>query len=353
MFPPKKWLTTGTRRTSVRCREATSGASTRAPYSPVSTATGACGSIVSGCRRPGGPVSGGGGPVHRGEEAGAHAEGGGLVAPEGSGEGTGHPDAVLVLGEPLVGDGVGKGSVGHQVVLVGGEDHAPADGGEERLLPAGHRVAHGRRLLPGVGPHPLSVREPAYPERDTGHGGQGRIAVEHTGQRVLQHRSVVLVGAHHDLPVHLDSSVEKGTQPSQAGRPPSIAKKVGPDVGIGGVDGDEQRTQPLGQHPLEVHFGEPGEGGEVAVEEGQAIVVVLEGQAAPHAARQLMDETELAVVVAGPDPVENSRTDLGPQRLTGLLFDLQGDRVGQAGPADHQVELALVHQEAVLDDVAG
>ena len=156
---------------------------------------------------------------------------------------------------------------------------------EEGVLPQLHRVAHRGRLVPGVGPHGRFVGEPAHPEGDAGHGGQGRIAVEHTGQGVVQDGAVVAAGAHHHLAVHLDAPVEQGLQPSQAGGPAAVAQQVGPDVGIGGVDGDEQRAEPLGEHPLEVHLGEPGQGGEVAVEEGQAVVVVLEGQAAPHPLR--------------------------------------------------------------------
>ena len=41
MLPPKKWLVTGTSRMSSLPREATNGASTRAPYSPVRMAIGA------------------------------------------------------------------------------------------------------------------------------------------------------------------------------------------------------------------------------------------------------------------------------------------------------------------------
>ena len=77
------------------------------------------------------------------------------------------------------------------------------------------------------------------------------------------------------------------------------------DVGVGGVDAHVQRRQPLGDHPLEVGLGEAGERGEVPVQERQAVVVVLQVQAAAHALGQLVDEAELAVVVAGAHPVEH------------------------------------------------
>ena len=54
-------------------------------------------------------------------------------------------------------------------------------------------------------------------------------------------------------------------------------------AGIGGVDTDIERRQPFGNHPLQIRFGETGQGGEVAVQERQPVVVVLEIQALPHA----------------------------------------------------------------------
>ena len=55
-------------------------------------------------------------------------------------------------------------------------------------------------------------------------------------------------------------------------------------------------------------LGEAGERGEVAVQEAQPVVVVLQVQAAAHALGQLVDEAELAVVVARADAVEHARS---------------------------------------------
>ncbi len=170
-------------------------------------------------------------------------------------------------------------------------------------------------LLDGVGAHGLLVGEGADPEGHAGHGGELRVAVEHAGQGVLEHGAVVAAGTDHDLAVDLDPPGQQRTQPAQAGGTPPVAQQAGPDVGVGGVDRDEQRAQPLGQDPLEVHLGESGQGGEVAVQERQPVVVVLHRQAAPHALGELVDEAELAVVVARADPVEHGRGDLDAERL--------------------------------------
>ena len=50
-------------------------------------------------------------------------------------EGAGDADAVLVLGEALVGVGRGEGAPGEQVVLVGGEHEPATEDCEEQVLP--------------------------------------------------------------------------------------------------------------------------------------------------------------------------------------------------------------------------
>ncbi len=148
----------------------------------------------------------------------------------------------------------------------------------------------------------------------TTHSDELGVLVEHTDQGVRQHLAVVDVGAHHHLAVHGDAVVEQRPQPAQARSASAVAQHPRPHLGVGGVDADVERAQALADHPLEVGLGEAGERGEVAVEEAQPVVVVLLVQAGAHARRQLVDEAELAVVVAGADLVEQGRVHLGPVR---------------------------------------
>src|SRR5438270_6511927 len=67
------------------------------------------------------------------EEARLHAGAVFSVAHQLALEGAGDADTVLVLGEALVGAGLGEGAPGQQVVLVGGEDEAAAEDGEEQV----------------------------------------------------------------------------------------------------------------------------------------------------------------------------------------------------------------------------
>ena len=106
------------------------------------------------------------------------------------------------------------------------------------------------------------------------------------------------------------------------------------------MDADVQRRQALGHDPLEVGLGEPGERREVPVQEAQPVVVVLQVEAAAHALGQLVDEAELAVVVAGADPVEHGARHLGAERLTGPLGDVQLEL--EAAARDVEVDVGLV-----------
>ena len=110
--------------------------------------------------------------------------------------------------------------------------------------------------------------------------------------------------------------------------PRRLRSMRGPHVGVGGVDAHVERRQPLGDHPLEVGLGEAGQRGEVPVEERQPVVVVLQVQAAAQARRQLVDEAELAVVVAGADLVEQRpsaprRRAARPRRLATSTVELE------------------------------
>ena len=186
-----------------------------------------------------------------------------------------------------------------------------------------------------MGAHLALVGVAADSERHCAHARQPGVPVQDPGQRVLEGGTVVDARAHDDLSVHLDPPVQQHLEPAQAGRSLWVAQHLRPQLGIRGVDGDEERAQPLGQDPLGVELGEAGQGGEVPVEERQAVVVVLEVEAPPHPLGQLVDETERTVVVAGPDPVEDGRGDLDPEGLSRRLVD--PDQPGQRRPgAAHQ-----------------
>ena len=105
---------------------------------------------------------------------------------EGVHEGSGHADAVLVLGKPVVGPGGGEGPAGQQVVLVGGIDQPTAQGLLVDALPLGDGVEDAGRLRGRVGAHLGLIGELADAQRHDADGGQGRVLVENAGHGVLE-----------------------------------------------------------------------------------------------------------------------------------------------------------------------
>ena len=202
-------------------------------------------------------------------------------------------------------------------------------------LPRPDDVDHALGLGRRVQPHRRLGVELRQAERHDGHRRELGEPVEHAGQRVVEHVAVVDAGAHHDLAAHLDAVIEQRPQPPQAHAAALVLQHPVAHVVVGRVDRHVQRRQALGDHPLEVGLGEPGERGEVAVQEAQPVVVVLQVQAPPHALGQLVDEAELAVVVARAHPVEHGRLHLDAERLAGPLR--HGDR--QLDPTADDVEL--------------
>jgi hypothetical protein len=110
-----------------------------------------------------------------------------------------------------------------------------------------------------------------------------------------------------------------------------------------------QWREALADDTLEVRLGEPRQRREVAIEETQPVVVVFQVEAPAHPLRQLVDEAELAVVVAGAHPIEHGAGDLGAERAPRRLGD--GDLLFEAVAGEQQVDLGLVGPQPPLDDV--
>ena len=272
------------------------------------------------------------------------------LGPHLTGELRGHADPVLVLGQVVVGVERRERPSGQEEVLVGGVHQAPAQRVDEPLLPRGHDVDDPLRLRPGVRSHLGLGGVVAHPERHDAHRRRAGEPVEHAEQGVVEHVTVVDAGAHHHLPVHLDAGVEQRREPPEAGGAAPVAQQPGPQLGIGGVDAHVQRAQLLGDDALEIGLGEAGERGEVAVEERQPVVVVLQRQALPHARGQLVDEAERAVVVARAHAVEHRAGEVEPQGHAGVLLDQH--QLLEPAAADLELDARLVGLDLVPDDVA-
>ena len=140
------------------------------------------------------PVALGRRTVHPREEAALHAGRRRGPTTELQLEGAGHPDAVLVHREALVGVRLGEGPAGQEVVLVSGEDQATPEHAEEGGLPALDALDDRFGLGRAVGPHGRLVVEAGDAEGHHAQAGQLGVAVEHPAERVVEHRTVVDAG---------------------------------------------------------------------------------------------------------------------------------------------------------------
>jgi hypothetical protein len=118
------------------------------------------------------------------------------------------------------------------------------------------------------------------------------------------------------------------------------------------VNRDEEGAEAFGEDPFGIELGEPGQRGEVPVQEREPIVVILHVQTPSHALGQLVDEAEGAVVVAGPYAVEHRGGHLDPEGLARLFVDADEARQRCAGAFDHDAEVVGVGQLLEIDDVA-
>ena len=166
------------------------------------------------------------------------------------------------------------------------------------------------------------------------------------GQREIELIAVVDARAHDHLTVHGDAMIEQHAQPPQRRCAALIAQHLRPQPRISGVDADVERRETFGDDALEVGFGESGQRREIAVQEREAVVVVLEIQALAHALGQLVDEAELAMVVTGLHDRTTRRVDLETQWLTSGLDDL--DRQTERPAAiDFDGEIGVVGEQSV------
>ena len=75
-------------------------------------------------------------------------------------------------------------------------------------------------------------------------------------------------------------------------------------------------------HPLKILRSHIGHSDEVTIKEGQAVIIILDGQAAPHVGSNHIHEAKIAVIGAAPDAVKDSTLELHPQFLVKVLVKL-------------------------------
>ena len=78
----------------------------------------------------------------------------------------------------------------------------------------------------------------------------------------------------------------------------AVHQQALPDLGLRGVDAHVQGRQPVFDDPLRVLLLEVGQGGEIAVAEGEPVVVIADVEHVPQPVRESVHEAEIAAVGA-------------------------------------------------------
>jgi hypothetical protein len=116
------------------------------------------------------------------------------------------------------------------------------------------------------------------------------------------------------------------------------------------MDRNVQWGNPFRHNSFEVKLSESCERREISIEKRKPIIVVFEIKRFTQIGRQLVNETELAMVVAGSDLVEQCRVDLGAKRFARLFLDFK--RNLEPTPINVQTDFPLIGEKSVGDDVS-
>ena len=163
-------------------------------------------------------------------------------------------------------------------------------------------------------------------------------------------RPVVPVRAQDDLGVHGDARPGQALHARhQVALDARLPEQPVPQLGVGRVDRDEQGREPLLLDPVELALVEVGQRDVVPVQERQAEVVVLDVEALAHAARQLMDEAEHALVGAGGDLAGPRRLELDAEVGSAAV---EGGLERAAGALDGEAQARLAPVKVEVDHIS-
>ena len=118
------------------------------------------------------------------------------------------------------------------------------------------------------------------------------------------------------------------------------------------VDGDVHRREAAGDNALGLLVRDVGERHEVALQEGEAVVVVSQRERGAGLGRQHRHEAELTGVHAGADPVEEDVGEVDAPVLTRLAPELAGGDAAVARVKDLELAAGAVGFPAPVDEVA-
>ena len=129
------------------------------------------------------------------------------------------------------------------------------------------------------------------------------------------------------------------------------AQHLRPQFRVHALHRNVERREMVLRNTLEVGGPHIRHRDKVAIEETQAVVIVLDGQAAAHIGRNHIDETEAAMVRTVANAIEDGTLELDVEFLVHLL--VEGDDLLLAIRMFHeQFNLLVGHGKAQIDDIA-
>ena len=172
----------------------------------------------------------------------------------------------------------------------------------------------------------------------------------------LFHRAVELLAVvesrtEHDLRVILDLCRFQAIEVSRNLCSPPRIEHGSAQIGIHRMDGNEQRREVVSFDAQKILFAHIRQRNKVAVKERHAIIVILDGQAFPHARRNLVDEAEAATIAARAYAVKDGGSELHAKFLI-IVFVKSKQFLLAIRMFDKKLNLLLGEGKAQVNDVA-
>ena len=266
-------------------------------------------------------------------------------------EGGKHSDPVLYLRKALVKLRLGYRNTAADIKLVGAPDKAASALGKKALGVPVHLIYHRAALLGGKQCQrikPLAVFcQPGGYDRDP---LKRRTQLCKLAQCAVKLRTVVDAAAKHYLRVQGDPRVGKAAQIRKRLPGKAVVHHPAPQLRICSVDRNVYRGDVHLDDAVDLMLRKICKRNEIAMQEGEPGVVVLEIAGGTHSGRVLVDEAEDAGIPAGVLFVHQRTAEFQP-RIVFLLL-AHTENMLSALPRDLNFQSALINAEAVIKHVA-
>ena len=166
----------------------------------------------------------------------------------------------------------------------------------------------------------------------------------------VQLGTVIKARAQHDLGMILHIGrlqlVQLAHEPVSCAAPEHFP----PQIRVGALDRNKQRREMVLLDSLKICIHHIGKGDKIAIEEGHAIVVILDVQAVPHIRSHLVHKAEITVIGTVPDTIKHRRLKLYSQLLVIILVKFQ-DFLLSVGMLNEHFHFLAGHGKAHINNV--